>query len=84
MHVFLSVAPQLSMSQVVQSFKGKTSRKLMMEYKGLSRAIRGHYIWTRGYFVASFGNVTDEVIMKYIEEQGKEPPDGDFSIEDGL
>jgi putative transposase len=83
-HVFLSVAPHLSVSQVVQSLKGKTSRKLMMEYKSLSRAFWGRHIWARGYFVASSGNVTDEVIMKYIEEQGKEPPDGDFSIEDDL
>jgi len=83
-HVFLSVAPHLSVSQVVQWLKGKTSRKLMMEYKSLSRAFWGRHIWARGYFVASSGNVTDEVIMKYIEEQGKEPPDGDFSIEDNL
>jgi len=83
-HVFLSVAPHLSVSQVVQSLKGKTSRKLMMEYKSLSRAFWGRHIWARGYFVASSGNVTDEVIMKYIEEQGQEPPDGDFSIEDNL
>ena len=83
-HVFLSGAPHLSVSQVVQSLKGKTSRKLMMEYKSLSRAFWGRHIWARGYFVASSGNVTDEVIMKYIEEQGKEPPDGDFSIEDDL
>ena len=27
---------------------------------------------------ASSGSVTDKVIMKYIEEQGKEPPDSDF------
>jgi len=83
-HVFLSVAPHLSVSQVVQSLKGKTSRKLMMEYKSLTRAFWGRHIWARGYFVASSGNVTDEVIMKYIEEQGKEPPDGDFSIDDNL
>ena len=72
------------MSQLVQSLKGKTSRKLLMEYKSLSRAFWGRHMWARGYFVASSGNVTDEVIMKYIEEQGKEPPDGDFKIEDDL
>jgi putative transposase len=71
-------------SQLVQSLKGKTSRKLLMEYKSLSRAFWGRHMWARGYFVASSGNVTDEVIMKYIEEQGKEPPDGDFKIEDDL
>ena len=83
-HVFLSVPPHLSVSQLVQSLKGKTSRKLLMEYKSLNRAFWGRHMWARGYFVARSGNVTDEVIMKYIEEQGKEPPDGDFKIEDEL
>lgn len=48
-----------------------------MKYKSLSRAFGA-----RGYFVASSGNVTDEVIIKYIEEQGKEPPGGDFRGDD--
>jgi len=68
----------------MQSLKVKTSRKLMMEYNGLSRAFWGRHIWARGYFAASSGNVTDEVIIKYIEEQGIEPLDGDFKIEDEL
>jgi putative transposase len=79
-HIFLSVPPHLSISQLVKSIKGKSSRKLMMEYKRLSKAFWGRHIWARGYFVASSGNVTDEVIIKYIEEQGKEPPDGEFKI----
>ena len=41
-------------------------------------------MWARGYFVASSGNVTDEVIIKYIEEQNIESPDGDFKTEDDL
>ena len=82
-HFLVSVPPHISVSKLVQSIKGKTSRKLMMEYKRLSRAFWGGHMWAGGYFVASSGNVTDEVIMKYIEEQGKEPPDGDFKIEDG-
>ena len=67
---------------LVQSLKGKTSRKLMIEYKSLNRNFWGRHIWARGYFVASSGNVTDEVIIKYIEEQGKELSDGDFKIDD--
>ena len=80
-HIFVSVPPHLSVSQLVKSIKGKTSRKLMMEYKRLSKAFWGRHMWARGYFVASSGNVTDEVIIKYIEEQGKEPQDGDFKID---
>src|SRR4030042_2613444 len=80
-HIFVSVPPHISVSQLVKLLKGKTSRKLMMEYKSMSRAFWGRHMWARGYFVASSGNVTDEVIIKYIEEQGKEPPDGEFKID---
>ncbi len=41
-------------------------------------------MWARGYFVATSGNITDEVIMKYIEEQGKEPTDSDFRTDEEL
>jgi putative transposase len=81
-HIFVSAPPHISVSQLVQSLKGKTSRKMMMEYKSLNKTFWGRHIWARGYFVASSGNVTDEVIMKYIEEQGKEPPDDDFKVDD--
>jgi putative transposase len=83
-HIFVSVPPHISVSQLVQSIKGKTSRKLLTEFKSLSRAFWGRHIWARGYFVASSGNVTDEVIIKYIEQQNIEPPDGDFKTEDDL
>jgi len=83
-HIFVSCPPHYSVSQLVQSIKGKTSRKLMMEYKSVSRAFWGRHIWARGYFVASSGNVTDEVIMKYIEEQSLEPHDAEFRIDDEL
>jgi putative transposase len=83
-HILVSVPPHISVSHLVQSIKGKTSRKMMMEFKSLSRTFWGRHIWARGYFVASSGNVTDEVIMKYIEQQNVEPPDGDFKTEDDL
>ena len=83
-HIFVSVPPHLSVSHVMQSLKGKTSRKMMSEFKHLSRTFGGRHIWARGYFVASSGNVTDEVIIKYIEMQGKEPEDGNFKIEGEL
>ena len=83
-HIFVSVPPHISVSQLVKLLKGKTSRKLMMEYKSISRGFWGRHMWARGYFVASSGNVTDEVIIKYIEQQSQEPPDGDFKIDDEL
>ena len=83
-HIFVSVPPHISVSQLVKSIKGKSSRKMLMEYKSLSRTFWGRHLWARGYFAASSGNVTDEVITKYIEQQGQEPPDGDFRIDNEL
>ena len=80
-HIFVSVPPHISVSDLLKSVKGKTSRKMLMEFKTLSRQFWGRHLWARGYFAASSGNVTDEVIMAYIEQQSQEPPDGDFKID---
>ena len=77
-HVFLSCPPNLSPSKVMQYIKGKTSRKLMGEFKHIQKQYWGRHLWARGYFVASSGNVTDEAIQAYIQGQdGTEPSDGD-------
>ena len=82
-HIMVSVPPYISVSKLVQSVKGRTSRKMLDEYKGLRRAFWGRHMWARGYFVATTGNVTDEVIMRYIEEQDnmERAHDDDFSTE---
>jgi REP element-mobilizing transposase RayT len=40
------------------------------------------HLWARGYFVASSGNVTDDVIMQYIATQDlqERARDDDFTI----
>jgi hypothetical protein len=64
--------PHLSVSKIVQYMKGGTSRKLQMEYKELNKQFWGQHLWARGYFAASNGNVTDEVIAEYIRNQDLE------------
>ncbi|WP_374109619.1 transposase [Thiolapillus sp.] len=40
----------------------------------------GQHLWARGYWVASSGNVTDEVWTEYIKNQKLDEPDDDFSV----
>lgn len=68
-HLFVSVPPHLAISKLVQYLKGKSSYKLMQENKQLSKLFWGRHLWARGYFVATSGNITDEVIMDYIKNQ---------------
>ena len=51
-HVLLSCPPTLSPSKIMQYIKGKTSRKLMMEFKHVQKQYWGRHLWARGYFVA--------------------------------
>ncbi len=79
-HLFVSVPPHLAISKLVQYLKGKSSYKLMSENKQISNLFWGRHLWGRGYFVATSGNITDEVIMEYIKNQeNDEKEDGDFT-----
>ncbi len=83
-HLLVSVPPNLSVSDLMQHLKGRSSRRMLEEFGELSRQFWGQHLWARGYFVASTGNVTDEIIKQYIESQGQEPSaeDQDFRIGD--
>src|SRR3984957_16466774 len=80
-HVLLSCPPNLSPSKIMQYIKGKSSRKLLMEFRHLQKAFWGRHLWARGYFVASSGNVTDEGIQENIRPQeGTEHDEGGDNI----
>jgi len=82
-HLMVSAPPYVAVSRLVQRMKGLTSRKLLMENRGLNKAFWGRHLWGRGYFVASTGNVTEEIISRYIEEQSdmERDQDADFKVE---
>lgn len=79
-HLLIGIPPQLSVSRAVQFLKGKSSHKLLSEFPVLRKCYWGQYLWSRGYWVASSGNATDEVWKKYIEEQKQDEPDDDFRV----
>lgn len=74
-HLFVSVPPRLSVSKMMQYIKGKSSRKLQQVYPTLKKRYWGQHMWSRGYFCASSGSVTDEQILHYIEQQSGPPAD---------
>jgi putative transposase len=79
-HLLISIPPNVSVSRAVQFLKGKSSHRLLSEYAVLRKRYWGQHLWARGYWVASSGNVTDEVWKKYIEDQKPEEPDDDFKV----
>ena len=79
-HLFISLPPQVTISRLVQQLKGKSAYKLLQEFSHLRKKFWGRHLWARGYFCCSSGNVTDEVIKQYIENQQHES-NQDFRVE---
>lgn len=80
-HLLLDVPPKWSPSRVMQAIKGKTSHHLLQDRRKLRKEFWGRHLWARGYFVATTGNVSDEMVAEYIENQDVEPrDDGSFKI----
>ena len=79
-HLLLSVPPTLSPSRVMNAIKGRSSNRLMRDFRTLNQTFWGRQLWARGYFVATSGNVTDEVIAQYIADQDVEPDDANFKV----
>lgn len=81
-HIYVSVPPYLSISTLMQRIKGKTSRKIQMEFPELKQRYWGKHFWAIGYFVRTAGNVTDEMIKEYIEHHNsRDDHYGNFQVE---
>ena len=82
-HMFVGYRPTQSISKMVQSLKGTSSRVLLQEFAHLRKQFWGRHFWARGYMAVSSGNITDEMIEAYINEQEGEPmvDDSRFQID---
>ncbi len=82
-HMFIGYRPTQSISKMVQWLKGTSSRVLLQEFTHLRKQFWGRHFWARGYMAVSSGNITDEMIQAYIEEQEGEPmvDDSRFQID---
>jgi putative transposase len=67
-HMYLSVPPKHSPSDVMKILKGKSAERLREEFPELRRKYWGMHIWARGYFVSTVG-VDREVIKQYVRQQ---------------
>ncbi len=79
-HMLVSIPPKLAVSKLVQRIKGHTSHKMQRQFKALNKRYWGQRMWARGYFACSTGNVTDEMILQYIE--GHIETEDSFKLQD--
>ena len=72
MHLFVSIPPKYSVSEVVGRLKGGSAHAMRRKFKFLENVYYGaDGMWSDGYFVSTVG-VNEEVIKRYIKQQGLE------------
>ena len=71
LHMLISIPPTMAVGKVVGLIKQNTARKLKQKFPFLKEVYWGtDAVWSEGYFVSTVG-INEEMIKKYIEEQGK-------------
>jgi len=66
-HVFVSISPVVSIATAVKKLKGIAARKLFIEFPNLKKELWNGSLWSPSYYVGTAGNVSAEIIKKYIE-----------------
>ena len=71
-HVFASVPPKLSPSYIVQMLKGISARRAFMQFPYLKLDLRKGHLWNPSYYIETIGSISEEIILKYIENQSSD------------
>jgi putative transposase len=71
-HYMIETEPTMSVSKIVNLMKSYTTYHIWERYPNYLRKHfwKEHTFWTDGYFACSVGNVSEEMLRKYIEDQG--------------
>ena len=67
-HMYVAIPPKMSLSNVMSKIKGK-SALMFFDKHPECRDKYGRHFWARGYYAETIGQVNEDTIKKYIEEQ---------------
>ncbi len=70
-HLSVSIPPKMSISSFMGYLKGKSTLMIYDRHPELQSKWNKAF-WARGYYVATIGNITEDAIKKYIQEQSEE------------
>ncbi|MFA6009139.1 MAG: IS200/IS605 family transposase [Desulfobacteraceae bacterium] len=80
-HIFVSAPPTMAPSEIMRRIKGRAATKLFEEFPMIKKRYWGRHFWARGFFCATSGQVTDEMIKSYLEHHFEPRPNDDFKTD---
>jgi putative transposase len=69
-HIHLEYRPSQDLSTLVKLLKGRSSRKLQMEFSEIKKKYWGRHFWAIGFGCWSTRNITGEMVNEYLEHHG--------------
>ena len=70
-HLLIRYHPKISVSSLVRSLKGVSSRMLRQERPDIAANYWKEQLWSPSYFSASCGGAPLEIIKQYVENQNR-------------
>ena len=80
-HILVSAPPNMAPSEIMRRVKGRCSSKLFDEFPHIKKRYWGRHFWARGYFCATVGQMTEDMIKEYLEHHFEPRKDDGFKIE---
>jgi len=68
-HLLVNYPPKMTVSKLVNSLKGVSSRRLRQKFPALTKKYWKGVLWSPSYFAGSCGGAPLTVIKQYIEQQ---------------
>ena len=70
-HVLFKAKPTLNIPKYINALKTITSREIRRKFPEVKRKLWRNVFWSPSYFLATTGQVTLDVLKKYVESQGE-------------
>ena len=68
-HLMIQLPPSISVSKVVQHFKGLSSRMIRSELPEIKKHLWGTDFWAEGFFSETVGYCSEETLLDYVRNQ---------------
>ncbi len=70
-HIIIKTRPTQKISLIVQLMKQYTRYYIWQKYSVYLRQFYwyNNYLWSSGYFCSTLGNVSKDIVLKYVENQ---------------
>ena len=70
-HILFAAKPRTELTKFVNALKGASANRLFHEFPELREKLWGGHLWSQSYCLLTTGQVSLDVLKKYVESQGE-------------